>query len=194
MAPVLFLFMIMAFAETLAIEWKDMGLNMLLLRTRTNSPRDSGSLNCQLLKTFSEGVLLDLFNVLYVDYGAFTFEDRKQLTLGAQLIFDHFKIFGLEMHIERGGKLSKTECVFFPTLGFFKKKHILPASENGRMDDLIERTKTVHAKEDGKGSLKETEYNRLAETRLIIVANGSISFCAHIKYLASWLSFFNRRL
>ena len=44
MAPVLFLFIIMAFSETLAIEWKDMGLNMMLLRTRTNSPRDSGSL------------------------------------------------------------------------------------------------------------------------------------------------------
>ena len=35
MAPVIFLFMIMMFAETLAIECKYMGLNMMLLRTQT---------------------------------------------------------------------------------------------------------------------------------------------------------------
>ena len=137
MAPVLFLFVIMAFAETLRIEWKDMGQNMLLLLTRTKLPRESGSLKGHLTKTFSEGHLLELFNVLYGDDGAFTFEDQKQLTLGAQLIFDHFKIFGLEMHIGRGEKASKTECVFFPPPGFFKNKHILPASENGSLDELV---------------------------------------------------------
>ena len=65
--------MIMVFAETLTIECKYMGLNMLLLRTRTNSPCDSGSLKGQLPKTFLEGFLLELFSVLYVDNGAFTF-------------------------------------------------------------------------------------------------------------------------
>ena len=74
MAPVLYMFIIVVFAETLAIEWKYMGLNMLLLRTRKNSPRDSGRLKGQLPKTFSEGVLLELFNVLNVDDGAFPFE------------------------------------------------------------------------------------------------------------------------
>ena len=143
MAPVLFLFMIMAFAETLAIEWKDMGLNMLLLRTRKNSPRDSGSRKGKLPKTLSEGVLLELFNVIYVNDDDFAFEDRKQLTLGAQLIFDHFKIFGLEMHIGRGGKSSKTECVFFPQPGFFDKNQILHARENGMLDVLVDRPKTV---------------------------------------------------
>ena len=104
-----------------------MGINMLLLHTRTNSPRDSGSLKGQLPKNFSEGVLLEMFNVLYVDNGAFPFEDWKKLKLGAQLIFDRFKIFGLEMHIGQGGGSSKTECVFFPQPGLFKKEHILPA-------------------------------------------------------------------
>ena len=45
-----------------------------------------------------------MFYMLYVDDGAFPLEDREQLALGAQLIFDHFKRFGLEMHIGRGGK------------------------------------------------------------------------------------------
>ena len=99
MAPVLFLFMNMAFSETLAIKWKDMRLNILLLRTRTNAPCESGSLKEKLPKTFSEGFLLELFNMFYVDGGAFPFVDQDQVTLGVQLIFDHFKISGLEMHI-----------------------------------------------------------------------------------------------
>ena len=53
MDPVIFLFMIMKFTETLAIKWKDMGLNIMLLHTRTNSPRDLVSLKGQLPKTFS---------------------------------------------------------------------------------------------------------------------------------------------
>ena len=128
MDPVLFLFMIMAFSETLAFEWKDMGLNIMLLRMWTNSPRDFGSLKGQLPKTFSEGVVLELFKILYVDDGAFLFEYQEQLTLGAQLIFGHFNVFGMDMHIRRGGESSNTEFVFFPPLGLFKKKHIFPAS------------------------------------------------------------------
>ena len=109
--------------------------------------------------------------------------------MGAQLIFDQFKKIGLEMHIWRGGKLSKTECVFFPTPRFFKKKHIFPASEKDRMGELIESPKIVCTKEEEKGGQTETVYNRLAETRFIIVSDGFISFCAHFKYLGSWLSF-----
>ena len=33
---------------------------------------------------------------------------------------------------------------------------------------------------------------RLAETILIIVVDGFIYFCAHFKYIGSWLSFFLR--
>ena len=57
------------------------------------------------------------------------------------------------------------------------------------MDELIERPKTVHAKEEEKGSRTEIEYNCLDETRLIIVTDSFISFCTHFKYLGSWLSF-----
>ena len=183
MSPVLFFIVIMMFAETLAIEWKYMGLNMLLLRMQTNSPRDSRSLKGKLPKKFSKVVLLELFNVLYVDDGDFPFEDQEQLTLGAQLVFYHFITFGLEMYIRRGRKLSKTECVFFHTPGFFKKKQILPTSKNGMLDALAEIPKTVCDTEEEKWSRRETEYNKLAKTRLIIVANGFIFLCAHFKYL-----------
>ena len=114
-----------------------MGFKMISFNKRTNSPCDRGSLTGQAPRTFQEGTLLDLFSVLYVDDGAFPFEDREQLTEGVQLISDHFKRFVLEMHIGRGKKMSKTGCVFFPPPDFFWRKQILPAQENGGIDALI---------------------------------------------------------
>ena len=105
--------MIMALLEMLRISWKQLGHKMIIFNTRTNSLRDRGSLTGHAPKTFSKGTLLDLFNVLYVDNGTFPFEDRYQLAKGVQLIYDHFKQYGLEMHIGKGVKPSKAECVFF---------------------------------------------------------------------------------
>ena len=77
MAPVLYLFIIMAFAEILDISWKQLGNKVITFNTRTNSPRDRDSLTRQAPKTFSEGTLLYLFNVLYVDDGAFPFVEEN---------------------------------------------------------------------------------------------------------------------
>ena len=73
MAPVLFLFMIVESAETLEISWKQLGHKMITFNTRTNSPIDRGSLTIQAPTTFSKGTLLELFNILYVDDGAFPY-------------------------------------------------------------------------------------------------------------------------
>jgi len=65
--------------------------------------------------------LLSLFCMLYVDDGVFTFSTREQLKIGSNLIYSQFQKFGLEMHIERGSKASKTECVFPHHLGYGDK-------------------------------------------------------------------------
>ena len=122
MTPVLSLFMIMAFVETLDISWKQSGHKMITFNTRTNSSRNRGRLTGNVPKTFSYGTLIEIFNVLYADNGAFPFEDRDQLSKGVQFISEKFKIFGPVIHIERGAKPSKTECVFFSPPVFFKRK------------------------------------------------------------------------
>ena len=91
---------------------------MVNLRQHTYSPRDVGKLIGNKKKSFEQGTMLALFCILYVDDGAFTFEDRNQLTRGLTLIYHHFTRFGLEMHVGKGKKASKTECVFFPPPGF----------------------------------------------------------------------------
>ena len=59
---------------------------MINLRQHMHSPRDVGKLTGHKKKSFEQGTLLALFCVLYVDDGAFTFEDRDQLTRGLNLI------------------------------------------------------------------------------------------------------------
>ena len=94
-------------------------------------------------KKFSQGNLLTLFCVLYVDNGAFPFENRLQLELGLSLIHNHFIKFGLEMHIGRGNKASKIECIFFPPPGFFHQKVIVSHEINGENTVSIKISKQV---------------------------------------------------
>ena len=130
---------------------------MITFNTRTNSPRDRGSLTRKAPKIFSEGTLLELFNVLYVDNGAFHFQDRDQLAKGFQLIYDHFKQFGLEMHIGKGAKSFKTECVFFLPSVFFKRKQTLPAMGNRTEKTMVEKTRSVRESHKGKSRREERE-------------------------------------
>ena len=95
---------------------------MINLRQHTHSPHDVGKLTGHKKNSFEQGTLLALLCVLYVDKGSFTFEDRDQLTRGMNLIYQHFTRFGLEMHIGKRKKASKTECVFFPPPGFLRQK------------------------------------------------------------------------
>ena len=92
---------------------------MITLRQHTHSHSDVVKLTGHNKKKFEQGTLLALFCVLYVDDDAFTLEDCNKITRGVNLIYQHFKIFGLKMNVGRGNKASKTECVFFPPQGFF---------------------------------------------------------------------------
>ena len=100
MAPVVFFFVVMEFAKTLEKEWTITGLNMITLQQRLHSSQYIGRLTGHKEKTFSQGNLLTLFCVLYVDYGAFPFEVRIQIESGLSLIHNHFFKFGIEMHID----------------------------------------------------------------------------------------------
>ena len=46
--------------------------------------------------------------MLYVDDRTFVFESIRQLEIGIPLLLQHFGKFGLEMHIGKNNKPSKT--------------------------------------------------------------------------------------
>ena len=186
MEPVLFLFMVVAFAKTLEKEWVESGLQMVTFRQHTHSPGNVGRLTGQKKKYFEQGNLLALLCVLYVDYGAFTFEDRDQLTRGLSLICSHFTRFGLEMHLGRAEKASKTECVFFLPTGFFGRNCIMPA-DNGMSSKslLVPKEKKKRESYVSRHKREEKEYDNLPKTKLIVVCDGFVAFCRHFKYLGN---------
>jgi len=121
MAPVLFLFMMTEFVESLEKGWDKSRLDMIELRQQTHSSRDCGQLTNHKQNKLSEGNLLPLFCMLYVNNGACIFTTREQLKTGMSLIYSHFKKFRFEMHFRRGPKVSKTEFVVSRPLSFADK-------------------------------------------------------------------------
>ena len=69
---------------------------------------------------FAHREIFEIMQILYLDDGAFVFNSRKDLIKGVNLINSLFKKFGLEMHIGKNNKASKTECIFFPPSRVFQ--------------------------------------------------------------------------
>ena len=95
MVPVLFMFLMMAFSETIEDKWTALGLNKAQFVCKDNSPISTGQLVSHRTGTLSSGVLFYLFYMLYVDNGAFVFESRTDIKKGITLLSDHFARFGL---------------------------------------------------------------------------------------------------
>jgi hypothetical protein len=113
MAPVLFVFLMQAFAETLEKKWKgEWGINSLQYRYLKQVNAIRGRLRAQ--STTTAGTVFELIYLLYVDDGVFMFETEQEMVKGADLIAEHFKVFGLKMHYGKDGGKSKTEAMYFP--------------------------------------------------------------------------------
>ena len=95
------------------------------------------------------------------------------------------------MHIGRGDKSSKIECLFFPPPGFLQRKRIL-TFDDGYMDErvLVPRGKQVSYKSRLK--IEELSYYDLSKPRLVFVSVGSVTFFRNFKYLGTWISFYLR--
>ena len=69
--------------------------------------------------TRTQGTTFDVPFTLFVDDGAFLFDNRQDISDGIPFIVDHFRRFGLLVHIgttDANGKMikSKTEAMYFP--------------------------------------------------------------------------------
>ena len=182
--PFCFYLWLWRFPNTIETEWIKADLKMINLRQHTHSPCDVVKLTGHKKKNFEQGTLLALFCVMYVDDGAFTFEDQDQLTRGLNLIYQHFTRFGLEMHIGKVKRASKTECVFFPPPEFIKRKLNLSIKNNKRKREMLVMN-TKQESHESRYKIEETTYDNLPETRLVIVKDGFVTFCRRFKYIGS---------
>ena len=60
-APVLFLFLMMAFVEVIEQEWDKHGIKKIEFKRQTNSPHSAGRVTSHPAKNFSQGTLFDIF-------------------------------------------------------------------------------------------------------------------------------------
>ena len=99
MAPVLCIFLMMAFSKTLEDEWTALRLSKAQFVSKENSPRSTGQLVIHRPSTFTSRIIFYLICMLYVDNGTFVFESRNDTEKGITLLSNHFDQFGLDILI-----------------------------------------------------------------------------------------------
>jgi hypothetical protein len=109
-----------AFAQTLELECKKLGIPILSVMTAGNKHLADGKICSHTPKMSKSKKLItyEILQCLYVDDGTFPFGTREDLQRGMESIYHHFAQFELEMHIGRGTSESKTDCVFPPHHNF----------------------------------------------------------------------------
>ena len=125
-SPLLFLFLMMTFAETVKAEWEKNSTQKIEFKRQRYPPQYTGQITSYPAKNISQGTLFNIFCMLYVDNGAFVFTSRVDIDTGSYLVYKKNSQFGLQMHIGTSDKTSKTEC-FFPHPGPFQTTHPSPA-------------------------------------------------------------------
>jgi hypothetical protein len=195
MAPVLFLFLMSAFSETLEEVWKEKGIKVVTVQTASEADfaDGKGAIKSHNARQYMSRALsaFEILQCLYVNDGAFIFSTRSELEKGLDMIFCHFAKFGLEMHIERGDTKSKTECVLFTPPQFFDLNNDTPAICNTETEEwevaeedmLTDFERSQYESEKKKIERENVSYDGLEETQDIAVADGFVSFTRHFKYI-----------
>ena len=113
LSPVLFIFMMSTFAEALENEWGKNSMRQAEFVRVSHDELDNQVgqiLGRGLSKSgYKEGIVFKIMQILYLDDGAFIFDLRIDLIKGVNLIDSLFKKIGMEMHVRRNEKASKTE-------------------------------------------------------------------------------------
>ena len=125
-------------------EWNTLWMGVLKVMTTNADAIEDGQVcsHTQAMYKSKSLTTVEIFQCLYVDDGAFPFETREDMIQGMNLIYHHFARFGLEMHIGRDGKESKTECVFFPPPQFIATK-VSQTTITAEAPTTIDMTNTV---------------------------------------------------
>ena len=198
LSPVLFLFFMSAFAESLETEWEHQGLGKAeFVRTPAGEVgNDFGQLtshplidsNCP--TPYGEGWIFEILQLLYIDDGAFVFNNRADLERGAEVVNEHFKKFGMEMHVGRDEKKAKTEFMYVPTQNFFKDlPQELPAPSDPNCRQLAKKTTPKEVK-TAVERREELKYRTHPNTQRIILPDGSyLDSCITFKYLGDIVSY-----
>jgi hypothetical protein len=206
MAPVIFLFLMSAAAETLKSAWKKANIKVLTMAHSPDNALDAGCVRGHTPRMYFSRRLTayKIYQLLYIDDGAFPFPTRAALIKGLTLVHSHLARFGLKVHIGRNGDPSKTECVFFPPPQFF---HDIQSSAPTLTDDVDQpwllyqdsplvpetphntatmlchsetkkrKEKKKETRESARQKREDAKYDALPETEQFDIADGYVTYC-----------------
>jgi hypothetical protein len=195
MAPVFFLFLMSAAAKKLEVKWREAGIAVLKVVHLSNNELKSGCICGHTPHMYNSTRLtaFEIFQLLYVNNGAFPFPDCNALIAGINLIYSHFACFGFEIHMGWGEESSKTKCVFFPPPQFFNDNNVCstPGLTDGYVDNpwlsypVPPSALCTHVweSESARIAWEDTKYDALPETAKIDISNGYVTFSRTFKYL-----------
>ncbi len=112
MSPVLFLFVMQGFLDTLQLDAQPVQFSYFPENKNGNLATCKGRLLGQ--NTAAKGTTFDFRSSFYVDDSFFIFSNKPELSQALIKLNKHFARFGLTMHIGSSTTKSKTECMFFP--------------------------------------------------------------------------------
>ena len=128
--------------------------------------------------------------MLYVDDGAFAFVSRRDLEIGAYLVYKQFERLGLQMHVGNAEKVSMTECVFSPAPGHLKPTPLPPPTLPPDPSALLVTLKPKQENEEQKRRRHNSLYGNAQETSDVEVGDrDTITFTKHFKYLGGYISY-----
>lgn len=204
MAPVLFLFLMSAAAETLEYMCKNAGIDVLKVAHTPDNQLENccvrGHSPCMYL--LRKLTTYKIYQLLHVDDGSFPFPTRAASIKGLILVHSHLARFGLEVHIGQNGDPSIMECVFFPPPQFFDdiqsstsvptnnnidKPHLLHQDPNS--DVLCHLEQESRESENARTAREDAKYDALPETQPINISDEYVTFCRKFKYLGSCISY-----
>jgi hypothetical protein len=113
MSPVLFLFVIQAFLDTLKLSSKPIHFSYFPENKNGNPHTIKGRLVSQ--NTTARGKPFNFNSSFYVDDSFFVFETIEELRQAIIELDQHFSRFGLIMHLGSETSKSKSEAMFFPS-------------------------------------------------------------------------------
>jgi hypothetical protein len=139
-SPVLFLFVMQAFLETLQIESQPIQFSYFPKNYNGNLHTCKGRLLSQ--NTKAKGSSFSFSSSFYIDDSFFCFQTRQELHQATADLNNHFARFGLIIHIGSNTAKSKSEAMFFPAT---LKQAKLEVLNNIMPEDLtLPNDKKVH--------------------------------------------------
>ena len=125
LAPILFILVMQLAAESLAVEFRNHGINLPDVRVSISNECVIRKHKPNQIATMDHLALLIL---LYMDDGALPFCSRKDAIIGSQICIEVMAKFGLIVHTGKIGKESKTKAMFFPGTKTLKRWRVNKSS------------------------------------------------------------------